>query len=99
MLQPTSLAADKASKPRRQRHFDLILQAMEQLPGYEGTADAIAAFCPFDKTEVSRRMDRLLQDSKVINTGRRGWTNKKCTAIIWRLIKEPQTTVQAKLFN
>lgn len=99
MLQPTSIAANEASKLRRPANHDKILAAMEKLPNNEGFYEIIAARCTLDAPEVGRRLGELERLGKVARTGRTGITSRGCRAAIWKLITEPQTTVQAKLFK
>jgi len=99
MTPQTSLAANVASKPHRDKNHTKILQALEKLPNNEGIADAIAAYCTLDKVEVSRRLSELEGQGKIFNTGRKGLTQKACKASIYKLIKEPQPQLQTKLFN
>jgi len=98
-MQQTSIAANNASKPHRDRNYDLILKAMDRLPNSEGIADNIAAYTTLDKVEVSRRMSELESNGKVLNTGRKGLTAKGCRAIIWRKVYEPVPNIQMGLFQ
>jgi len=97
-MQPTSLAADKASKPHRRTNCQIILNVMGRLKNNEGVADTIAIYCPFDKTEVSRRMANLFAAGKIIDTGRKGITAKGCKAIIWRIAPDESSKPQIELF-
>lgn len=99
MQQPTSIAANTASKPNREYNYNKILNALDKLPNNEGIADTIAAYTTIDKIEVSRRMGELAASGKVVNTGRKGITAKGCAAIIWRKVYDPPTTKQISMFQ
>lgn len=95
-LQPTSLQANEASKPNRNKHQLQIIAALKQLPNCSGVADDIAVFCPFDKTEVSRRMRAMCDDGIVYEAIKTGQTRKGCKAITWILSDKYRDKPQVK---
>jgi hypothetical protein len=86
----TSREANESNKSVRESQWQQIVKALQSLPDNEAIADSIAAFCPFDKVSVSRRLAEMEAGDLVIRTSKRGITAKGCKAIVWKLKTDPQ---------
>jgi hypothetical protein len=101
IMQPTSLEANKKSKPHRENNYNRILSALRKMPKNEGIAELIASYCSIDKAEAGRRCGEMAKLGLIHDTGRKGKTSKACSAIIWKISEEPKTAtqIQQSLFN
>jgi predicted transcriptional regulator len=82
----------------KENNHSRILTALKKLPNKEGNADAIAAYCNLDKTEVTRRLSEMIAKELIIDTGRKSLTVKGCKASIYRVKENKSQQSQTSLF-
>lgn len=87
-MKATSKAAHEFIKPHKQSHKDKIIAALEKIK-VGATQDELAMLTGLRTDQCWRRMNELVKDGIVFDTGITRPLKSSCLGIVWQLCKLP----------